>query len=156
MPASRCAAGRAGPESLYLDVTGILVRPRHSRPVPAPRRDTLANERTFLSWVRLGIAISALGFVLARFSVLLVQIAVSQHLLTTSLHLSPPLGVALILLGPIIVLFAARRFFQVERELAAGIFEPHYGLVVVVAVFAVIVGILLAADAILAWRQLLP
>ncbi len=132
------------------------MKPRRARPIPGPRRDTLANERTFLSWVRLAIAISALGFVLARFGILLAQIAVSQRLLTTSLHLSPPLGVALILLGPVIVLFATRRFFQVERELATGVFEPHYGMIVVVAIFAVIVGILLAVDAIFAWRELLP
>lgn len=92
---------------------------------------------------------------LARFGILLAQIAVSQRLLTTSLHLSPPLGVALILLGPVIVLFAARRFFQVERELATGVFEPHYGMIVVAVVVAVIVGILLAVDAIYAWRELL-
>jgi putative membrane protein len=29
--------------------------------------DHLANERTYLAWIRMGIAIIALGFVVARF-----------------------------------------------------------------------------------------
>jgi putative membrane protein len=131
----------------------MRVKSRRRRPLPGPRRDTLANERTFLSWVRLAIAISALGFVIARFGIFLAQIAIGQRLFATSLHLSPPLGITVILLGPVIVLFAARRFFQVERELETGVFEPHYGMIVAVVILAVIVGILLAIDAVVTWSD---
>ena len=109
-----------------------------------------------MSWVRLAIALSALGFVISRFGIFLQAFAISQHLLQTSRHLSPPLGIALILLGPVIVLFAARRYFQIEQELATGVFQSHYQMIVLVVVLAVIIGILLAVDAYAAWRALSP
>jgi uncharacterized membrane protein YidH (DUF202 family) len=38
-------------------------------------RDRLANERTSLAWLRTGIAVSGLGYVVARFDIFLQQIA---------------------------------------------------------------------------------
>jgi putative membrane protein len=47
-------------------------RDRAGTPVtPNATRDHLANERTFLAWVRSCIAIMALGFVVARFGLLI-------------------------------------------------------------------------------------
>jgi putative membrane protein len=41
-------------------------------------RDHLANERTFLAWVRTGAAIVVFGFAIGRFSIALRQIAALQ------------------------------------------------------------------------------
>src|SRR2546429_9181019 len=46
--------------------------PRADEPAnPTATRDHLANERTLLAWVRTSIAIMALGFVVARFGLLI-------------------------------------------------------------------------------------
>jgi len=38
----------------------------------------LANERTFLAWIRTSVAVVSLGFVLARFSVWLRELAIQR------------------------------------------------------------------------------
>lgn len=41
--------------------------------------DHAANERTFLAWVRTGIAIMAFGFLVERFNIFLKMAATSLH-----------------------------------------------------------------------------
>ncbi|MFZ3180231.1 MAG: DUF202 domain-containing protein, partial [Methylocystis silviterrae] len=46
-----------------------------------------ANERTFLAWVRTGIAVIALGFVIERFNLFLLTIAGAVTVDAEQLHL---------------------------------------------------------------------
>lgn len=95
------------------------------QPNPNLLRDRLANERTFLAWLRTGIAITGLGFVVARFDLFLRQMAAlteSSGAPTDAAGTSVPstnvsLGVVLVLAGPILVGLAALRFWQTERAL---------------------------------------
>ncbi|MGA9968262.1 MAG: DUF202 domain-containing protein [Terriglobales bacterium] len=41
--------------------------------------DYLAAERTFLAWIRTGLALMGFGFVVARFGLFLQQIQVVEH-----------------------------------------------------------------------------
>lgn len=91
-------------------------------------RDHLANERTLLSWIRLGLSLTALGFVIAQFGIFLEQLVVAGQVKEATPHFSVPIGVGLVLLGPILAGLAARRFFVTEREIAREQAEPHYGL----------------------------
>lgn len=54
---------------------------RPSQPsAPDPHvRDHLANERTLLSWIRLGLAAAGLGFVVTRFGLLLRELGAPEH-----------------------------------------------------------------------------
>jgi putative membrane protein len=83
--------------------------------------DHAANERTFLAWVRTGIAVIAFGFVIEKFNLFVLAIASSnsldagrQRLLE---NLSGPLGryegLALIIVGIILIVFAAARFVRI-------------------------------------------
>lgn len=96
------------------------------RPVPQnPNllRDRLANERTFLAWLRTGIAVTGLGFVVARFDIFLQQIAdlspstAVQTEAVQQAETTVSIGVFLVLAGPALVVFAAIRFWQTERAL---------------------------------------
>ncbi len=80
-------------------------------------RDHLANERTLLSWIRLGLSLTALGFVIARFGIFLEQLVPGGQVKESTPHLSVPVGVGLVLLGPALAALAARRFFVTEREI---------------------------------------
>ena len=102
---------------------------REDRPAPATPppelnpnllRDRLANERTFLAWLRTGIAASALGFVVARFELLLSEIALIQDADFEDSQLALVIGTLLVLTGPVITSFAAVKFARVERNLLGG------------------------------------
>ena len=64
--------------------------------------DYLANERTFLAWVRTAVAILALGFVVVKFGLLARELSAGTHV--RSSRVSAPIGVALVLLGGTLVL----------------------------------------------------
>jgi putative membrane protein len=84
-------------------------------------RDHAANERTFLAWVRTGIAVIAFGFVIEKFNlfVLAMASANSQDVGRQKLleKLSGPLGrydgLALIIVGIVLIVFAAARFVRI-------------------------------------------
>ncbi len=107
-------------------------------------REHLANERTLLSWVRLGLASAGFGFIVARFGLFLREIA---HLEGTEPpdRLAEFAGVALVLLGPLLVLLAARRYFRTEREIEERAYTSRYGLVWSLVIGSVALGLALAA-----------
>jgi inner membrane protein YidH len=120
----------------------------------AHMRDHLANERTFLSWLRLGLSLTALGFVIARFGIFLEQLVVGGQAQEATPHFSVPIGVALVLLGPVLAGLAASRFFTGEREIDAEQARPHYGLLYLILALVGVTGVLLAVYLIYVWLSL--
>jgi putative membrane protein len=91
--------------------------PTEARPV-AELRDYLAEERTFLAWIRTGISLMGFGFVVARFGILGNMSYIPQQLPAAQPHeLSVWLGAVLIAIGAIVNLFSARRFMRLVGEL---------------------------------------
>ena len=87
--------------------------------------DHAANERTFLAWVRTGIAVIAFGFVVEKFNLFVFAMASASspdagHRLQLE-RLSGPFGrydeLALILVGLALVVVAATRFVRTGRRL---------------------------------------
>jgi putative membrane protein len=70
-------------------------------------RDHLANERTFLAWLRTGLTVSALGVALARFSIQLVNNPI----------FSKVLGAFMVVLGMWLILVGLVRYVQVKTRL---------------------------------------
>jgi putative membrane protein len=87
--------------------------------------DHAANERTFLAWVRTGIAVIAFGFVIERFNLFLLtiaNIAVGDELHRWQLtqfsgRIGRYDGLALILGGVALVVLATMRFVRTTRLL---------------------------------------
>src|SRR5436309_11356248 len=88
-------------------------------------RDHAANERTFLAWVRNGIAVIAFGFVIEKFNLFVLAMASANwpdagRRLQLE-RLSGPLGrydgLALILVGLALIVVAAARFVRTGRLL---------------------------------------
>lgn len=101
-----------------------------------------AAERTLLSWIRAGIALIALGFVVERLSVVLLSVAADSGKLQQSRILSFWCGAGCIFLGSLMNAFAAVRYFRFVRcYRRTGSIDPGRGLEAVV-VFAMSVSAL--------------
>ncbi|WP_434547743.1 YidH family protein [Peribacillus frigoritolerans] len=93
----------------------------------------LANERTFLAWVRTVIAIVGVGF-----------LATSLHF-TIGVHRDPRidlisivLGMFACALGLVITVLATIGYLQKKRQINEGTFRPTSAHVILIAVFMVI------------------
>jgi putative membrane protein len=130
--------------------------PPPTSPSPGSMRDHLANERTLLSWVRLSIAITALGFVVARFGIFIAQLFAVQGQHVTETGLSVPVGIALVVAGPVFAFLAFRRFLISEEEIDTGQLYHHYGLIYATIIGTVIMGLALAVYLIVIATSSLP
>src|SRR5258708_33060300 len=98
-------------------------------PSPSATRDLLANERTLLAWARTGVAIMGLGFVVARFGLVIRELA-GAGVRQLPRGVSTAFGVALVLSGALVLVLATIRY----RRGAPGIFhnpvrwEPRPGI----------------------------
>lgn len=102
---------------------------------PDPRF-TLANERTFLAWVRTALAMLAGGVALHA-----LEVPGTPWLRTT-------LAVVLVLFGALVTVFALVRWARVERAMRMRAPLPGFGLGVVMTL-AVLIGAVLLAVAFL-------
>jgi putative membrane protein len=89
----------------------------------ADLRDYLAEERTFLAWIRTGIALMAFGLVTAQFQLFADEPHVTQHAAGAPPH-GPSLwfGTTLIAIGVAVHLFSAWRYMRLVGELSRGQF----------------------------------
>jgi putative membrane protein len=111
---------------------------------PNRARDHLANERTFLAWVRTGAAIVVFGFAIGRFSIAMRQLtALSGHAVRTA-GLSVWMGAGSILAGIVLVIAGLVRYRKTRRQLDSGTFEPAGFVVDLVTVLTVVFGLVLA------------
>ena len=110
----------------------------------------LANERTFLAWIRTSVAVVSLGFVLARFSVWLRELVQQQP--QTHAHragISLPIGVAMMILGGLLSVLAAWRYHVVNRDIERGKVSADRGLVILVTVMVALLSGAMIAFALL-------
>jgi putative membrane protein len=115
-----------------------------------PERDPrvfFAAERTFLAWIRIGLALMGFGFVGAWFGLFLREMAAVQGAVPPAGGFSRWFGVVLIGLGVLLTGAAASTHVVTVRRLNRG--EPFVGrptwLGVSLAVLLVLVGVLMSA-----------
>ena len=80
-----------------------------------------AAERTFLAWIRTGLALMGFGFVVARFGLFLKEVAVGGNTPgVKSYGFSLWAGSAMVLLGAVLNLAAVARHLEVIKRLNRG------------------------------------
>jgi putative membrane protein len=111
---------------------------------PNRARDHLANERTFLAWVRTGAAIVVFGFAIGRFAIAMRQLTALQgHPLRTT-GISVWLGSSTIVAGVALVVAGLARYRKTRAQLDAGTFEPAGLVLDLITTMTVLFGLALA------------
>jgi putative membrane protein len=107
--------------------------------------DHLANERTFLAWIRTSIALMGFGFVIVKFALFIRQIsaALGSKIAIPGKGYSASIGVIMVALGAIMATLAFFRYLNIEKQLNTNSFFPSKWLSALVTLSIVIGSILL-------------
>jgi putative membrane protein len=106
--------------------------------------DHLANERTFLAWMRTGAAIVVFGFAIGRFSIAMRQLSGLQGEVVRTAGLSVLIGSFTIVAGVGLVVAGLVRYRKTRQQLMAGKFEPAGFMLDLITVLTVLFGLMLA------------
>src|SRR5438128_2417257 len=107
--------------------------------------DHLANERTFLAWIRTGLATITFGFVVERFGLLLRELGLKTQVVVPSpVPFSAIIGIGLTLLGVVMIVVALLNFLHIRTAIDTETFHPPARFVVVLSILASLIGLLLA------------
>jgi putative membrane protein len=107
-------------------------------------RDHLANERTFLAWVRTSVAIVVFGFAIGRFAIAMRQLAGFQGVAAKTTGFSVWMGTSSILAGVVMVIAGLARYRKTRTQLDQGKFEPAGFIVDLVTILTALFGLALA------------
>src|SRR5208283_878741 len=109
------------------------------------RRVHMANERTFLAWIRTSIGIMAFGFVVEKFALFARQlyILLGKSSDSPSHGYSSMFGAVLVGFGALIGVLAFVRYRKVEKQIDSDTYQPSRLLCIMVMLFILIIAIFL-------------
>jgi len=115
-------------------------------PTGAPG-DHLANERTFLAWIRTSIAVMGFGFVVVKFSLFIKQISLALGT-KVSVHQtgdSRKIGILLVALGTITIILSFLRYQKTKYQLEKGLYyhSTMFIKAITVMIFAASIALLI-------------
>ena len=112
---------------------------------PAGPADFLANERTFLAWIRTSIALIGVGFVIVKFAVFIRQVSfmMGNAVTTPQNRYSAYIGLLMVIFGAVMATLAYVRYRHIEKQLYQNKYFPSKWLSALVMISIVIASILL-------------
>lgn len=113
-------------------------------PNPNRARDHLANERTFLAWVRTGVATIVFGFAIGRFSIALREFMKLQGYKSVTPGFTTWLGIVSAVGGVLLILAGLRRYSKTKMQLDSNTFEPAGFVIDLVSYLLALFGLVLA------------
>lgn len=112
---------------------------------PGSATDHLANERTFLAWMRTSIGIMAFGFVVVKFSIFVKQISLilGKENIIHSKGYSGIVGIILVAVGTVTAVLSYIRYRRAEKQLNEGYYQHSSLLITVLTAFIFLVSVFL-------------
>lgn len=107
--------------------------------------DHLANERTFLAWIRTSVGIMAFGFVVVKFSLFVKQISLilGKQEIVPSKGYSGIVGIVLVGVGTVTAVLSYMRYKSSARQLNEGRYKHSSLLITVLTAFIFLVSVFL-------------
>jgi putative membrane protein len=118
---------------------------------PDRSQQHLANERTFLSWLRTSIALMGLGFIVARFGLFLREFGLvvknasnnaAAAVIPFGNYRSSLIGISIIILGIALILLALRNYLTTRSYIEKGLYIPNNFNIFAASISLVVLGIL--------------
>ena len=110
----------------------------------------LANQRTFLSWLRTSIALIGLGFAIERFSIFLQQFrliadpeASGNAASATAHQYSALVGIVMIVVGTGLIVYALKNYLDSNKTIASGKYIPKNAIVYTASAAIIGVGVIM-------------
>ena len=110
----------------------------------------LANQRTFLSWVRTSIALIGLGFAIERFSLFLQQFRLIANPNTTGNAASATahdysalVGIGMIIVGTGLIIYALKNYLESNKTIASGKYMPKNAIIYTASATIIGLGIIM-------------
>ncbi|MFZ3091408.1 MAG: DUF202 domain-containing protein [Nitrospirota bacterium] len=121
-----------------------IIEDKKSRKV-SNRRVHMANERTFLAWIRTSIGIMAFGFVVEKFALFVKQMSyfLGKEISPPSSGYSSIFGIFLVALGALMGVLSFIRFKKVERQIEEDTYRPSLILDILLTISVLAIGIFL-------------
>lgn len=109
------------------------------------RRVHMANERTFLAWIRTSIGIMAFGFVVEKFALFLKQISyfLGKEVAPPPSGYSSLFGIFLVALGALMGILSFVRYKKVEKQIDKDTYQPSLILDILLTISVLAIGIFL-------------
>jgi putative membrane protein len=110
------------------------------------RRVHMANERTFLAWIRTSVGIMAFGFVVEKFALFLKQVSyfLGREAVAPSGGYSSLFGIFLVILGTLMGVLSFVRYKKVEKQIDEDSYRPSKILDILLTLSVLAIGIFLA------------
>jgi putative membrane protein len=112
---------------------------------PVNVADHLANERTFLAWLRTSIALMGFGFVVVKFSLFVKQLSLmlTDKAVVPVKGFSAYIGISLVIIGAATALIGFIRYRQIRKQLINQNFAPSFNLLLLLTVAVLLVSAML-------------
>jgi putative membrane protein len=116
-----------------------MIKDNNNKPKSDLSQQYLANERTFLAWVRTCIALIGLGFIISKFSFFLVEFRLifqnyivdssklsvnNNSQVSGSENVSSLIGIGIVILSMVLILFAFKNYRDTSKAINMKVYEP--------------------------------